>query len=250
MAVSVGWDGAGRGAASLTYYIGEIPASVGLTRDQVETAIETALDAWADVANLTFTPTASAGQARSIDFTFRSLDGAGGTLARAYFPADVNPRAIAGDVQFDAAERWEIGNARGAAATDLVLVAVHELGHALGLDHLDDVPSIMNDTVSNSQSFTGLQAADVDAILQLYAPAPTTSTSVNSNSNSNSLATNSAPAAPTIVTKPQTTLTTTSTSPAPTSTTNTTTTSLSPRVAWYWWNSWFSYYRGYFDRRR
>ena len=48
MAVSVGWDGPGQGSASLTYYVGSVPAS--LDRAEVRTALQTALSAWSAVA--------------------------------------------------------------------------------------------------------------------------------------------------------------------------------------------------------
>jgi hypothetical protein len=147
-----------------------------LSAAEVEAALESALDTWADVADITFTQTQLPNQQDSIDFKFRSIDGPDGTLAFAYFPDDVNPARIAGDVQFDTAELWEVGNSLGSAAFDLVLVAVHEIGHALGLDHSDASGSVMADSVSPNQTFEGLAPADVDAILALYAAADGDST--------------------------------------------------------------------------
>src|SRR5215212_11205302 len=102
LASSVGWDGPGRGTATLTYYIGNAPSS--LSQAAVTTAIKAALNAWAKVAAVKFVQTSQPNQADSIDFTFRPLDGPGGTLAEAYFPDDVNRSRRAGDVQFDSAE--------------------------------------------------------------------------------------------------------------------------------------------------
>lgn len=169
LSASLGWDGAGQGGADLTYYLGDVPAS--LDREVVESALEEAFEAWAEVADVTFTETSQSGLFDSIDITFAAIDGAGGTLAQAYFPDDVNPARIAGDIVFDLVEAWEVGNALGGAAFDLVYVAAHEIGHSLGLEHSDDADSVLQDTVSATQTFTGLSASDIAEALEVYAPA-------------------------------------------------------------------------------
>lgn len=166
---SVGWDGPGLGSAELTYYIGDGPSY--LNQANVEQAIETALAAWSDVADIKFTQTSTPNLRDSIDFEFSRIDGSNGTLAQAYFPDDVNWARIAGDVEFDISETWEIGDSRGRAAFDITLVAVHEIGHSLGIDHLPNSSSVLNTSVSPNQSFNKLSQADVDAVLALYAPA-------------------------------------------------------------------------------
>ncbi|WP_231604702.1 matrixin family metalloprotease [Crateriforma conspicua] len=171
LAASMGWDGPGQGAADLSYYIeGTAP---GLSSEETIQALETAFDAWASVADITFTPTSTAGLRDSIDISFAAIDGSGGTLAQAYFPDDVNPPRIAGDIQFDIAENWEVGNEQGNAAFDLVWVAVHEIGHSLGLEHSDDFGAVLSESVSPAQAFTELGDSDINEILELYAPAVT-----------------------------------------------------------------------------
>ena len=86
---------------------------------------------------------------------------------------------IAGDVEFDSSEKWEIGNSLGNAAFDLVLVAAHEIGHALGLDHSNNSSAVLYPSVSPAQSFKGLAAADISAIRSLYAAAGSTTTTTN-----------------------------------------------------------------------
>jgi Matrixin len=166
---SVGWDGPGRGTASLQYYIGSVPNY--LDRDAVKLAIESAMQQWAAVADIRFTQTAQPHQPRSIDFTFKEIDGPGGTLARAFLPGDVSSEPTAGDVEFDSAEIWEIGDSCGDAAFDLIYVAVHEAGHALGLYHSSEPGSVMAPTVSPQQSFRQLDPSGIDAVLKLYAAA-------------------------------------------------------------------------------
>ncbi len=169
LTASVGWDGPGQGAAALTYHLGNVPTS--LDRATVESALQTAFAAWSKVAAVSFTETNLANQRDSIDINFQPIDGTGYTLAQAYLPADINPSRIAGDIQIDSAESWEVGNQLGRAAFDLVLVAVHEIGHSLGLDHSRAVDAVMAATVTANDYFTALAASDVNAILALYAPA-------------------------------------------------------------------------------
>ncbi len=169
LAASLGWDGPGLGSAELTYTIRNAPSS--LSQAEVSAAIDTAFDAWASVVDITFTQVNQTGLRDSIDISFTNIDGSGRTLAQAYFPDDVNPARIAGDIQFDSSEIWEVGNSRGNRAFDLVWVAAHEIGHSLGLDHLPEFGSVLQAFVSPNQSFAGLSTSDVTAIRRLYAAA-------------------------------------------------------------------------------
>ena len=170
LAASLGWDGPGQGSADLNYYIGNGPD--GLAQEVFETTIERALDVWSDVIDVNFTRTSLPNQLDSLDFTSQRLDGANGTLAQAYFPDDLNPARIAGDIQFDTSEDWEVGNAQGRGAFDLMQVAVHEIGHALGIEHLEHSGSVLAPFVSASQQFTSLSSHDIDAALAIYAREP------------------------------------------------------------------------------
>ena len=65
------------------------------------------------------------------------FDGAGGTLAHGFYPGS----GIGGDLHFDADESWT--DKETPPYHNLFVVAVHEIGHCLGLTHSQDRKSIM-----------------------------------------------------------------------------------------------------------
>ena len=78
------------------------------------------------------------GQSADIILSFREgdhgdgypFDGPHGILAHAFFPHTGGTTFIEGDVHIDGAEMWAAGG------YNLLWVLLHELGHALGLDHI------------------------------------------------------------------------------------------------------------------
>ncbi|MDR7040169.1 hypothetical protein J2X36_004950 [Methylobacterium sp. BE186] len=132
--------------------------------------IQSAFATWSSVANISFQQVSSTASA-SIDLTQGLIDGIGNTLGYANY-AFSGQRMSAATVTFDSAEGWHAAGSKVVSnqGVDFFLVALHEIGHALGLDHYNGKPEVMNSIIS--PSITGLMAGDIAGIQALYGAAP------------------------------------------------------------------------------
>ncbi|GJE30482.1 matrixin family metalloprotease [Methylobacterium oxalidis] len=132
--------------------------------------IQSAFATWASVANISFQQVASTATA-NIDLTQGAIDGLGNTLGYASYNFS-GQRMSAATVTFDSAEGWRASGSKVVSnqGTDFYLVALHEIGHALGLDHYNGKPEVMNSIIS--PAITGLMAGDIAGIQALYGAAP------------------------------------------------------------------------------
>ena len=161
-----GWSLDSDHMAHLGYAFGtltpEVPAST------VESEIVRAMNAWSAVANVVFQPAATATAVRTVLVKFAAgphgdpypFDTAGMILAHTFYPVPLNPESIAGDMHLNAAENWHAGG-----DTDIYTVALHELGHAIGLGHTDNPGDVMYPYYRRGMP---LSKNDIGAARQLY----------------------------------------------------------------------------------
>jgi hypothetical protein len=162
-----GWDGPGLNAINLFYFFSHMTDQLPVALTQAE--ILRAMATWAAVAQIAWLPGVSATANQTVNLLFAAgehgdgfpFDGPGGILAHTFAPPPISPEPLAGDSHFDDAETWRIGS-----DFDVFSIALHELGHSLGLAHSDDPTAVM---YPYYRIWTGLQHSDKAAILLLYA---------------------------------------------------------------------------------
>ncbi|XP_078258667.1 collagenase 3-like [Rhinoraja longicauda] len=150
---------------NLTYRI--INYTSRLKQSVVKNAIKNAFKVWGDVTSLTFTSILKGEADIMISFEYKAhgdgspFDGPSKILAHAFSPG----KYIGGDIHFDVEEAWSMSS----EGYNLFLAAAHEIGHALGMDHSQDVGALMYPiyTYIEHQDFS-LPHDDVKGIQALY----------------------------------------------------------------------------------
>ncbi|XP_054270078.1 matrilysin-like [Macrosteles quadrilineatus] len=151
---------------TLSYKIGKYSSK--LQRDATDRTIRKALNMWSAVTPLRFVRKTDGPVHIEIRFETGdhgddgAFDGRGNTLAHAYYPI---VKRWGGDLHFDDAEHWTINDSRG---TDLLQVAVHELGHSLGLDHSNNRDAIMYPSYGGYTSKLKLHDDDIRTVQRIY----------------------------------------------------------------------------------
>ncbi|XP_005998664.1 matrix metalloproteinase-20-like [Latimeria chalumnae] len=153
---------------TLTYRLGNYTPD--LSHSEVEQAIQMAFKVWSDVTPLRFIKVSTGTADILILFASRyhgdnfPFDGPSKVLAHAFTPGP----GIGGDTHFDKDEKWST-NWKG---INLFLVAAHEFGHALGLDHSSDPNALMYPTYKYANPVDyHLPPDDVQGIQALYGKA-------------------------------------------------------------------------------
>lgn len=138
-----------------------------LKNGQIERIMRDAFNQWQINSGLTFTKVNSPKADIIISFVRRDhgdgnpFDGPGQVLAHAFYPSP----GIGGDAHFDDDETWSDKSREG---TNFFQVAVHELGHSLGLSHSKVKGAIMQAFYGGYIPNAKLHYDDINGIQALY----------------------------------------------------------------------------------
>ncbi|CAL4120847.1 unnamed protein product [Meganyctiphanes norvegica] len=166
---SEGWN-----KRNLTYYLANWSGKL-LSKENVQKELRRAFDAWSTYSLLRFTEVDET-QYHTADIVLffaeynhqdgYPFDGPSGILAHAYYPYEFGH--YGGDVHFDESEEWTMHPKDQYSGLDFFTVAVHELGHSLGLSHSPVGGSIMFPYYKGYTANFALDHDDVMAMWELY----------------------------------------------------------------------------------
>lgn len=170
------------GRGNITYSF--VNGTADIAGNDEQNAVRQAFQIWANHTGLWFTEVGSGGDIEISwatgnhgDGNNNAFDGTDGVLAHAFFPPS-GGGSRAGDIHFDDDETWTTApQAFWFQPIDLVTVAAHEIGHALGLDHSDEPCALMNPFYTGSHRY--LAQDDIDGIRSLYGFRQIVETSAN-----------------------------------------------------------------------
>lgn len=150
-----------------------------MTQDVWQGEIRRALQAWDDASALTFVEVSDDGSGWGVgglpqgdprfgDIRFFAAD-VPNAIAISQFPPKSTDvvNTMPGNIVFDSRiGNWGVWSQDDPYVTDLFSVAIHEIGHAIGLDHSADPNSVMS--VVGDLHRTGLCPDDVLAVQSIY----------------------------------------------------------------------------------
>ncbi|MCO5297801.1 MAG: matrixin family metalloprotease [Fimbriimonadaceae bacterium] len=179
MGAGLGMQGAETHAGALTTSLGGLIG--GSSTAEEIAAIGWAIDTWAAVCNFTNLGMVADGGVNGGasqasgghlgDMRFAAIGGfsGGSVIAHAYTPgteATVSWGTLGGDVHFNTAFGYVDNPNAGSGSIDFATIALHEIGHALGLGHSTVTGSVMEPVYAGARR--SLHADDIAGIQRVY----------------------------------------------------------------------------------
>jgi predicted Zn-dependent protease len=132
--------------------------------------IANAFSQWDAASGLSFVEVADAANV-DIRLGYGPIDGVGNTIGITYYTSDVNHYFMSGiTIRFDSGENYFTQGSEvyvNNTNNPITAVVLHEVGHALGLDHINSEPAVMNSVASTNIT---LRPSDIQGIQFLYGP--------------------------------------------------------------------------------
>jgi predicted Zn-dependent protease len=143
--------------------------------------VDAAFQAWQRAANISFIRTADVASAdivigAELDPVGRSFTNVA-TRAGSAAPSNSRLVSVAGGdaggitrslICLNPAQGWKAGFDGNLAVYDVRYTLMHEIGHAIGLDHPDGAPALMD--YHYTEAFSALQSVDIAGAVALYGP--------------------------------------------------------------------------------
>lgn len=154
-------------------YAGGYQYDAQISHADYQADIRRAFDAWEKVAGIDFVETADSSSV-GIRLGWDAIDGASKVVGEARYQGVSDSNFNAGaprysitkaEIRFDTAETWSTGTATPFNSVSFFSVALHEIGHAIGLDHSTDLSTIMYPMNQNQQV---LGSGDIQGITAIY----------------------------------------------------------------------------------
>lgn len=137
----------------------------GIPLETMKSAAQKAFDRWAAVCDIRASHIISPAEAADILMGVGRIDGPNGVLAWSELPKERGLSPL--NQRYGSNEQWVVADTVPTTKIDLIRVMAHELGHALGIGHLQ-AGNLLAPTYSTS--INRPQSGDIAEVIRRYGP--------------------------------------------------------------------------------
>ncbi len=146
-------------------YVADYIQFDGFITGQFINVIRAAFDAWEAVTNIDFIESSDSSNI-DIRLGYGDIDGPSGTLGIAYYSYDSDDILTQSFIEFDESENWDMTIGAPQSGFGAYVVALHEIGHAIGISHSNVSGAVM--AAFYNSSLSGLTQDDINAAQAIY----------------------------------------------------------------------------------